>query len=59
LDGNDQVISLCEMKFYKEKYQLSKMDGDSLRRKKSIFVHTTKNQKTNIYSFGDNFRHDS
>ena len=41
IDMHDQVISLCEMKFYKEKYQLSKMDGDNLRRKKSIFVHTT------------------
>jgi len=33
------------MKFYKEYYQLSIMDGDNLRRKKSIFVHTTKSKK--------------
>jgi hypothetical protein len=45
IDRQDQVISLCEMKFYKEKYQLSKMDADNLRRKKSIFVHTTKTKK--------------
>ena len=45
IDRHDQVISLCEMKFYKEYYQLSIMDGDNLRRKKSIFVNTTKSKK--------------
>jgi len=33
------------MKFCKDYYQLSKMDGDNLRRKKSIFVHSTKSKK--------------
>ena len=33
------------MKFYSDYYQLSKMDFDNLRRKKSIFVHTNKTKK--------------
>jgi hypothetical protein len=56
LDGKDQVISLCEMKFYKEKYQLSKMDADNIRRKKSIFVHTTKTKKQIIIVLVTAFR---
>jgi len=45
IDRQDQVISLCEMKFYNDYFQLSKIDGENLRRKKSIFVHATKTKK--------------
>jgi AAA+ ATPase superfamily predicted ATPase len=45
IDRQDHVISLCEMKFYNDYYQLSKMDADNIRRKKSIFLHSTKTKK--------------
>ena len=32
IDRQDQVISLCEMKFYNDYFQLSKIDGENLRR---------------------------
>jgi hypothetical protein len=45
IDRQDHVISLCEMKFYNDYYQLSKMDADNIRRKKSTFLDSTKTKK--------------
>ena len=45
IDRQDHVISLCEMKFYNDYYQLSKMDADNIRRKKSTFLDSNKTKK--------------
>jgi uncharacterized protein len=45
IDRQDQVISLCEVKFYNDEWVLSKADADQLRRKKSIFRHVTGTKK--------------
>ncbi len=45
IDRQDNVISLCEAKFYKDELILTKVDADNLMRKKSIFRHVTKTKK--------------
>ena len=45
IDRQDNVISLCEVKFYNDEWVLSKTDADNLRRKKSIFRHVTGTKK--------------
>jgi hypothetical protein len=45
IDRQDNVISLCEVKFYNDELVLTKADADSLRRKKSIFRHVTGTKK--------------
>jgi uncharacterized protein len=45
IDRQDNVISLCEVKFYNDDLILTKEDADNLRRKKSIFRHVTRTKK--------------
>jgi len=45
IDRQDNVISLCEVKFYNDELVLTKVDADNLRRKKSIFRHVTGTKK--------------
>jgi uncharacterized protein len=45
IDRQDNVISLCEVKFYNDELVLTKADADNLRRKKSIFRHVTSTKK--------------
>ena len=45
IDRQDNVISLCEVKFYNDEWMLSKTDADNLRRKKSVFRHVTGTKK--------------
>ena len=45
IDRQDNVISLCEAKFYKDELILTKVDADNLMRKKSIFRHVTRTKK--------------
>lgn len=45
IDRQDNVISLCEVKFYNDELVLTKADADGLRRKKSIFRHVTGTKK--------------
>ncbi len=45
IDRQDNVISLCEVKFYSDEWALTKVDADGLRRKKSIFRHATGTKK--------------
>jgi uncharacterized protein len=45
IDRQDNVISLCEVKFYNDEWVLTKTDADNLRRKKSIFRHVTATKK--------------
>lgn len=45
IDRADNVINLCEVKFYNEEFIISKSDAENLRKKKSIFKHVTKTKK--------------
>lgn len=58
IDRNDQVINLCEIKFYHEPFTITKAYADSLRNKMGIFRQTTKTRKhlvpTLISTFGLN-----
>lgn len=45
IDRQDNVISLCEVKFYRDELILTKAEADSLRRKTSIFRHVTGTKK--------------
>jgi hypothetical protein len=45
IDRQDNVISLCEVKFYNDEVVLTKADADILRRRKSIFRHVTGTKK--------------
>jgi uncharacterized protein len=45
IDRQDNVISLCEVKFYNDELVLTNADADNLRRKKSIFRHITATKK--------------
>lgn len=45
IDRADNVINLCEVKFYNEGFIISKSDAENLRKKKSIFKHVTKTKK--------------
>jgi uncharacterized protein len=45
IDRQDNVISLCEVKFYNDELILTKADADNIRRKKSIFRHVTATKK--------------
>lgn len=56
IDRNDQVINICEMKFYQKEFSISKSYSEQLRRKMSIFSNVTKTKKqvflTMITTFG-------
>ncbi len=56
IDRHDNVINLCEIKFYNEEMILTKVDAENIRKKKSIFKFITKTKKqvfiTMITSFG-------
>ncbi len=45
IDRQDNVISLCEMKFYNDQFALTKVDADTLRRKRRIFRQASKTKK--------------
>lgn len=56
IDRNDQVINICEMKFYQKEFSISKSYAEQLRKKTSIFSEITKTKKqiflTMISTFG-------
>lgn len=56
IDRNDQVINLCEIKFYQEPFRITKPYADNLRNKMGIFRQTTNTRKhiilTTITTFG-------
>jgi AAA+ ATPase superfamily predicted ATPase len=56
IDRNDQVINICEMKFYQKEFTISKSYAEQLRRKISIFSEATQTKKqiflTMITTFG-------
>ena len=45
IDRSDNVINLCEMKFAKDEYEISKEDEEDLRHKASAFQKQTKTRK--------------
>ncbi|MEZ4849294.1 MAG: ATP-binding protein [Bacteroidia bacterium] len=45
IDRNDQAINLCEFKFYKEEFILTKAYAEELRRKKAVFKAMTGTKK--------------
>ncbi len=45
IDRQDNVISLCEMKFYNEEVTLSKTDADKLRKRRAVFRNITQTKK--------------
>jgi AAA+ ATPase superfamily predicted ATPase len=46
LDRTDNIISLCEMKFYKDEYTIDKDYADDIDRKMEILKKETKTKKT-------------
>ncbi len=56
IDRNDQVINLCEIKFYSEEFTITKAYAKQLRNKKSIFKGVSQTKKhiflTMITTFG-------
>ncbi len=56
IDRHDNVINLCEIKFYNEEMILTKVDAENIRKKKSIFKFISKTKKqvfvTLITTFG-------
>lgn len=45
LDRNDHVINLFEMKFYNDKWRMTKADADNLRNKTRVFRQAMQKQK--------------
>lgn len=45
IDRQDNIISLCEMKFYNGEVIITKADAENLRRKRSIFKHVSRTKK--------------
>ena len=46
IDRNDRVINLCEMKYSKDEYVITKEYSDTLRRRYALFSDETKTRKT-------------
>jgi hypothetical protein len=46
IDRNDRVINLCEMKYSKDEYLITKEYNDTLRKKYATFSDKTKTRKT-------------
>jgi hypothetical protein len=56
IDRNDQVINLCEIKFYNQEIQLTAAMAESILNKQNVFQMMTKTKKqifiTLISTFG-------
>jgi AAA+ ATPase superfamily predicted ATPase len=56
IDRNDQVINLCELKFYRDQYRIDKQEAAALRARLNTFMEVSKTKKqvflTFITSFG-------
>lgn len=46
IDRADNVINLCEMKFYNKPYAMTQKDADDIERKVSTFIESTKTDKS-------------
>lgn len=45
IDRRDQVINLCEMKFYDKEYLMTEKEEESVRRRRNAFMDVTKTRK--------------
>jgi hypothetical protein len=45
IDRADNVINVCEMKFYSDPYAMTKADDEDVRDKKTIFQNVTQTRK--------------
>ena len=45
IDRSDNVINVCEMKFYSDPYAMTKADDEDVRDKKTIFQNVTQTRK--------------
>ncbi|MEM6965469.1 MAG: ATP-binding protein [Bacteroidota bacterium] len=45
IDRQDNVVSMCEIKFYNDEWMLSKEDAQKLRKKRTLFQHISKTKK--------------
>ena len=45
IDRDDGVIDICEMKYSKGKFSISKTDYDNIKNKKDVFEHSIKTRK--------------
>lgn len=45
IDRMDNVISICEVKFYNDEYVLNKIEAAKLEKKKSVFRQVSKTRK--------------
>lgn len=50
IDRADNVINICEMKYYNGKYQLTAADIKNLQQKQQVFETTTKTKKQIFYT---------
>lgn len=48
IDRADNVVNLCEMKFYNKPYTMTKKDADSIERKVATFMESTQTEKNVI-----------
>ncbi|MEM9888629.1 MAG: ATP-binding protein [Bacteroidota bacterium] len=55
IDRNDQVINLCELKFHRDQYSISKAEAAALRRKLNTFISVSKTKKQVFLTFISNF----
>ncbi|GHS98664.1 hypothetical protein FACS189421_07660 [Bacteroidia bacterium] len=46
IDRNDHIINLCEMKYSKDEYTITKEYNDVLRKRYALFTDETKTRKT-------------
>jgi len=46
IDRNDHIINLCEMKYSKDEYTITKEYDELLRKRYAMFTDTTKTRKT-------------
>ncbi len=51
IDRNDQVINICELKFYKENFVMTKSYAEELRQKMSLFRSVTQTRKQLFLTF--------
>jgi len=45
IDRMDNAISICEMKFYNDEYDLTKVDAEKLKRKRTVFRKSSQTKK--------------
>ena len=55
IDRKDNVINVCEMKYAKKEYRITKHDDESFRNKIALFQEDTKTRKTTHFTLISTF----